>query len=286
MCAELRTAFLDALETTPMTRSFKMLVLRAMLEADPFPGEVTVQELTAGIRRVARRSAALQRDLGVSVDDDSALQSLLERNPIEAWVGGKGTGGSEYFSYSAETFRTTFDVNPGQREAFAELVRELVDWRLAEYLDRSGRGEEMAPQGAVRRSSTLETGRSYMRAEIPATFGLPFESRKWQQGFVSEGGQIFLLVTLEKEGMPAQHRYSDRFLSRELFEWKSQNRHTQESSAGQAIRRHVERDIPVHLLVRKEGKVPGGTAAPFIYCGLLTFVDWEGEKPITIRWRP
>jgi hypothetical protein len=108
---------------------------------------------------------------------------------------------------------------------------------------------------------------------------------KWQRGFVWEGGQIFLLVTLEKEGMPTEHRYSDRFLSRDLFEWMSQNRHTQEASAGQAMRHHVERDIPVHLLVRKEGKVPGGKAAPFIYCGLLNFADWEGEKPITIRWR-
>jgi superfamily II DNA or RNA helicase/diadenosine tetraphosphate (Ap4A) HIT family hydrolase len=373
------SAFLDTLETTPMTRSFKMLVLRAMLEADRFPGEATLQELAAGVRRIARRSAPLQRDLGVSLDDESALQNLLERNPIDAWVGGKGTGGTEYFSYSNGAFRSTFEVPPTQREVFVELVREVVDWRLIEYLDRSDRGWvegftcrvshasgrpilflpprdtnpklprgwtpivangetleanfvevavnvvrrpgseenllpdilrgwfdthagqpgtrndvafeprgtalEMAPLGAVTPPTGVETGRSYMRVEIPAAFGLPFQARKWQQGFVWEGGQIFLLVTLEKAGMPAAHRYSDRFLSPNLFEWKSQNRHTQEGSAGQAMCHHGERAIPVHLLVRKEGKLPDGKAAPFIYCGLVDFVDWEGEKPITIRWK-
>ncbi len=29
-----------------------------------------------------------------------------------------------------------------------------------------------------------------------------------------------------------------------------------------------------------QGRVP-----PYIYCGDVEFVDWEGEKPITVRWR-
>ena len=83
--------------------------------------------------------------------------------------------------------------------------------------------------------------------------------------------------------MPQQHRYGDRFLGHELFEWKSQNRHNQSSAAGQAIRAHAARGIPVHLFVRKQGKV-GTKAAPFVYCGEVDFVDWEGNQPITVRW--
>jgi hypothetical protein len=38
------------------------------------------------------------------------------------------------------------------------------------------------------------------------------------------------------------------------------------------------------LFVRKRGKV-GSAAAPFIYCGELRFENWEGNQPITVRWR-
>jgi hypothetical protein len=289
-----------------------------------------------------------------------------------------------YFEFQDDLLRTKFDVDPGDREAFVELIQELADWRLAEYLDRPGGGADLSghpPDSFVSRVSHaggrpilflpprdrhpeipsgwtpvradgedfeanfvnvavnvmrrpdhkenalpdllrkwfgkeaglpgtnhqvrfkrfdesltlealprveagvgLEIGRSYMRAEIPAAFGLEFKSTVWQQGFVFEGDHIFLLVTLDKSGMPQEHRYGDRFLSHDLFEWKSQNRHAQSSSAGQAIRHHAERGLMVHLLVRKNSKI-GGRGAPFVYCGDIEFVDWEGEKPITVRWR-
>jgi hypothetical protein len=43
-------------------------------------------------------------------------------------------GGKNYFAYDGSHFSTTFHVKPECVEAFQELVRELVDWRLADYL--------------------------------------------------------------------------------------------------------------------------------------------------------
>jgi hypothetical protein len=61
----------------------------------------------------------------------------LERNPIEAWNKPDGA----YFEYREGVFRWVGgDLGP-HRERFAGLLRELVDWRLAEYLDR---GREQA----------------------------------------------------------------------------------------------------------------------------------------------
>jgi hypothetical protein len=48
---------------------------------------------------------------------------------------------------------------------------------------------------------------------------------------------------------------------------------------------HKAQGIPIHLFVRKTSKIPGGGSAPFIYCGDVDFIDWEGEKPITVRWQ-
>jgi hypothetical protein len=115
-------SFLDALETTEMTRSYKMLVLQAMLNEDAFPGEIGIEPLADSVRQIA---------------------SPLEQNPVEAWAGGRGTGGTPYFAYENGVFRSTLPVDPADRKALQELTRELVDWRLAEYLLRLGRQPEL-----------------------------------------------------------------------------------------------------------------------------------------------
>ena len=94
---------------------------------------------------------------------------------------------------------------------------------------------------------------------------------------------LFLLVTLNKEDMEEEHRYKDRFIAPGRFQWQSQNATRQESKRGQSYRDHKEQGIQVHLFVRPTRKI-GSRTAPFYYCGLLDFVDWEGEKPITIQW--
>ncbi len=376
--------FLAALETTQMTRSYKMLVLLGMLASDRFPGAISIGELCDRVRSIARRSVVFQRDLGISLDDSGALRLLLEGNPIKAWTGGRGTGGRAHFDYSDGRFSTLFTVDESRRSDFAELVRELVEWRLAEYLSRpevdtsplarefsckvshaNGRpilflpdrekhpdlpmgttsvmvrerkfdanfvkialntmcepgskenalpevlrdwfggdaGQpgtrnsvrfilrdeyyEMEPigvQGSHDAPVGLQVGGSYMREQIPEGFGLEFQSQRWQQGHVSIGGHVFLFVTLDKTKMVKEHRYDDKFVSADLFEWKSQNRHTRNGKPGQEMQNHAGLGIPIHLFVRKVKKIQS-KAAPFVYCGDVDFVDWEGDKPITIRWR-
>jgi len=133
-------AFLDHLEITSMTKSFKMLTLLAMSAADCMPGEMRGEELTRGFARIARRSASLRSEVEVDLDDPSALRHYLERNPIDAWTGGRGKRrGNYYFAYEKKVFRTTFTVPKERRELFQRLVEEIVEWRLAEYLARSSK---------------------------------------------------------------------------------------------------------------------------------------------------
>jgi superfamily II DNA or RNA helicase/diadenosine tetraphosphate (Ap4A) HIT family hydrolase/HKD family nuclease len=372
--------FLDELETTPMTRSYKMLVLLAMLNEDRLPGAIDAADLARAVARLAQRSARLQTDLGVPLADLVAVRAHLETNPIRAWLGGAGTGGVAYFTYDDGRFATRFDVPAEQRPGFQSLARELVEWRLAEYLARtpdaapaSGivckvshaagrpilflpdrRSHPSIPTGTVpvlidgeayeaefvkvavnvvRRSGadrnelpallrgwfgpdaglpgtnftvvfeqtdggwTLapvqrpssatdgpEPWRQYVRERIPGLFGLTFNTSVWNQGFVFKNEQIFLLVTLDKSAAAAEHQYQDRFLSDDRFQWQSQNRQHRGGAVEQKMARHVELGIPVHLFVRRTAKVDG-RATPFLYCGTCEFVDWEGDRPITVRWR-
>jgi superfamily II DNA or RNA helicase/HKD family nuclease/diadenosine tetraphosphate (Ap4A) HIT family hydrolase len=134
-------AFLDVLEVRPMTKSYTMLVLLAMLNRDAFPGTIDIDELTREFGAIAQRSAKLRNDVGPEIDDPAQLRMKIEENPIAAWVGGAGTGGVSYFAYEGGRFRFNMPVSATRRSAFQELVREIADWRLAEYLRRSGAEE-------------------------------------------------------------------------------------------------------------------------------------------------
>jgi Domain of unknown function (DUF3427) len=320
-------------------------------------------------------------DLVASLKDPEALRRQLEENPIKAWVGGTGTGGVPYFTYENGLFASRLRVPIEQRLSFQGLVRELVDWRLAEYLartpDETSAGTRIVckishtngrpilflpdrrthlfiPTGTLpvivdgqnyeaefvkiavnvirragsdrnelpallrgwfgadvglpgtnfyvvfeqredgwhliptqRQSSVSdrpEPWRQYARERIPALFDLTFNASVWNQGFILKNGQIFLLVTLDKTSAAAEHQYQDKFLAADLFQWQSQNKQRRDGAVEQKMARHVELGIPVNLFVRKTAKNEG-RATPFLYCGTCEFVDWQGDRPITVRWR-
>lgn len=134
--------FLQAIEGTPMTRSFKMVVLLAMLAEGAFPGAIPMATLQARVRDLARRYSVVRAEFGTALESPQALQATLEENPIQAWVGGRGTDGTSYFSYADEVFATAFNLPADLQKPARELVRELVDWRLAVYAQRVGSRSE------------------------------------------------------------------------------------------------------------------------------------------------
>ncbi|MEZ4416162.1 MAG: DUF3427 domain-containing protein [Gemmatimonadota bacterium] len=372
-------AFLDQLDSTPMTKSYKMLVLQAMLSEGALPGRIGIERLVERFAHHARRYTALRTELGAPLEDAAALRKLIEKNPIAAWVSGAGTGQTSYFSYEEGVFSTTFSVPEELEETAADLAAELVEWRLMEYLHRTGgvsgpdrfvckvshsggtpilflpdrKAQPGLPEGfvdvvaddrwyqakfvkvavnvmnepgrsenvladvlrgwfgpqagqpgrtdrvvfeavgqgyrmkPVRAEEVLAEGpvlwRKYTRAEAFQAVGVQPKGFETQVGVVPRPDQILLFVTLDKKGKPEEHRYEDRFLSPTEFQWQSQNKTSQASKLGQALRHHEERGVAVRLFVRKAAKV-GGKTEPFRYAGELVFQRWEGEKPITVWW--
>jgi len=131
-------AFLDVLEVTPMTKSFKMVVLLGLLAEGKMPGAISIETLSERIREIARRYSVVRSELGTALDNPVELRRLLEENPIDAWVGARGTSGTQYFEYANGRFATKFTLPPAQHETARELVREIVDWRMAVYVRRVG----------------------------------------------------------------------------------------------------------------------------------------------------
>jgi hypothetical protein len=193
---------------------------------------------------------------------------------------GSAVGGQAYFALDGEDFRSNFNISPELRVEFQELVAELVEWRLASYLRREGHDEEVpserGDQGATRWGH-------YPREDIPPLYNLTFSEAVWNSGFVKQPGHLFLLVTLEKGDLAETFQYQDRFLSLDLLQWQSQNRTKQDSPVGRALSRHKEEGYQVHLFVRRTKKIKG-SAAPFVCCGDVEFLSWQGDAPITVRW--
>jgi hypothetical protein len=217
---------------------------------------------------------------------------MIEKGPIDAWVEGRGSGKQGYFTYENSILSTAFDATGVQRQRLNDLVEEIVDWRLADYLGGDHAGAEFGeaePTGEpfVGAAPTGTSGamlwREYMREEIPPLFGQKFSTGSWNQGFVVQGQDVFLLVTLNKDNLLADHRYEDRFIDPMRFHWQSQNRTTQSSAHGRIISGQST-EHRLHLFVRTEKK-RGQKASPFVYCGALHFDSWSGEKPISVTWR-
>jgi len=127
---------LEEQEVTRLTKSYKPLVLLAMIAKGRVPGSVELIELAAEVRRMAARSAALSRE----IEQHDDLESLLINQPIHAFTGGNTGEPSPYFRFENGRFHVTVGGGEGTKAALPEMLREICDLRLAQYLSRRGDG--------------------------------------------------------------------------------------------------------------------------------------------------
>jgi hypothetical protein len=102
-------------------------------------------------------------------------------------------------------------------------------------------------------------------------------------GLLANGKEYFLFIDLHKEeDIKDSIKYKDKFLNEQLFQWQSVNNTTQLSERGQNIIHNKQRGVNLHLFVRKFSKLDGKTE-PYIYIGKGNSIDYEGERPITVK---
>ena len=102
-------------------------------------------------------------------------------------------------------------------------------------------------------------------------------------GLLANGNEYFLFIDLHKEDdVKESINYKDKFINPHEFQWQSVNNTTQQSERGKNIIFNQQRGIHLHLFIRKYKEMDGKTE-PYIYIGKGNSVEFEGDKPITVR---
>lgn len=142
LCGE----FLRELERTQMTRSYKMVVLQAMVERDALPDDLPLGDLVQYFRDHFSREANRSDVAGTRIEDVGHVASdvigrYIVDNPVNAWVGGNTGQPSQWFSYDPDHARFRYiGPRPEHRECFLNAIRERVTYRLMQYRQRQHAG--------------------------------------------------------------------------------------------------------------------------------------------------
>lgn len=159
--AEQFQALLREVEVTAMTKSFKMVLLEALLELDGLGKAVPLQALAQHSRGVLDRRRPLLADLPAEVRSiapaDPAWARYWRDNPVKAWTGGnRPPGTTAPFKLEGSTFALTQSVPAELASALAAMLQELVDYRLAAYevrLELEPAASNVVPFPAKRRDA-------------------------------------------------------------------------------------------------------------------------------------
>ena len=133
--------WLKMLETTSLTKSYKMVVLRVLLDEGRIFTGVDLNEFAKSCRRFLQNHEVLRQDLlgdGHAVDHflaaDPKWTKWWNKWPIDRWTDLQPE--KKWFIREGDDFRFTAVCDASLRPTFEAMTAELVDWRLAQYARR------------------------------------------------------------------------------------------------------------------------------------------------------
>lgn len=126
------------LQTTSLTKSYKMVVLRVLLDSDAIWDGMEIGDLALACRafleghpllRADLEGAGFRRDSGK--DEQTAFSNWWFKWPLSRWMDEQA--GKKWFALQDKNFAANFGCPLAGRGAFEQLTGELVDCRLAQY---------------------------------------------------------------------------------------------------------------------------------------------------------
>ena len=135
-------AFLREIEITQMVKSYKMILLEALLEIDGWRSPPTIASICERSWQVMQRRRPLLADVptelqNISTGKEPPWIAYWQQNPINAWTGGnRDESVQSYFKVAGDQFIPGFSVAEKNYPAFESMAQELLDYRLTAYESR------------------------------------------------------------------------------------------------------------------------------------------------------
>jgi superfamily II DNA or RNA helicase/diadenosine tetraphosphate (Ap4A) HIT family hydrolase len=135
--------FLVEVEFGSFTKSWKLVTLLALLDADSLRSGMPVPDVALAARWLVMRDRRLRNDLlsargsfaDVSRPTEAEWVAYWRKNPINAWTGGNTRGASPWFTVvDGDRLALSLAVPAGLGDTFDVMVREVTEYRLHRYL--------------------------------------------------------------------------------------------------------------------------------------------------------
>lgn len=131
-------AWLVTVETTDLNKSYKMVVLRVLLDHGSLFAPIDLNSFSQHCRRMMLQHPVLRRDLlggNHAIDHQEATDDQWakwwRKWPIDRWLDLQN--GERWFELTGDMLKFKLDCPESLHSAFESMTEELVDWRLAAY---------------------------------------------------------------------------------------------------------------------------------------------------------
>lgn len=149
--------FFKELETTHITKSFKLVLLEALLELEGFESSPTTQQLALKSFEILQRRRVLLVDMPPEYKNVTTLNGnelntwhrYWLNNPINAWVGGNKTASASFFDVTEERFCFLSDISKDLYNTFVVLVQEIINYRFLQYEARLANKETLVETNVI-----------------------------------------------------------------------------------------------------------------------------------------
>lgn len=292
-CLRKYKKFFIYLETTKMTKSFKMVVLDIFVKNNI--DRISIEGLCKKSFEYLRQTTNLWNETAtefkkdiLSEDEWGKWYKYWVGNPIEALSKIKKQKKEPiFFTTENNLFYLNFEVEENLKSTFINLVKELIEYRFASY--KISYDLSYVENGDINQPAETQIHKAFVKTDVPKLF--KFTGYAANPGVYKMFGHArppdvphqFIFITLIKSTMAKEHRYHDYFKSDKHFHWQSRNTTTQTNTPGLDIINHKGNKKDIHLFVRKMDKIEG-RALPFTYCGKINFIDVNGTGPINVNF--
>jgi hypothetical protein len=245
----------------PLKRIYEFVILRYLLEHEEINLEIAKNQILK---------------LLTDVDDDSILHAFecLNQNYYDS-VQLKNKPKLVHYS-SGKLAKTQLFIDLLRNEDYRKFIEDTITYGIFRYEKEFKSEYYGVPHFKLYEQYQM------MDAALLSNYRKIHSSFRGS-GLLANGKEYFLFIDLHKEeDVKESINYKDKFINERYFQWQSQNSTAQHSERGQNIIFNKQRGVNLHLFVRKYREIDGKNE-PFIYIGKGDSVQYEGEKPITVK---